>query len=127
MLTKTGNICAPSAQIYGHRLQSAAALKAFVAAGLYLKGKVKTLQEAADDCGANVSYVAAAVVVLKSGDLSLEKMVLDGITPMLVAAAWVKPAVQMTEAFKRGSAQQRVMFAQAVRPEVLFDTVTAAL
>jgi hypothetical protein len=127
MLTKTANISASTGQIYGHRRQCAAALKAIMAAKLYLKGKAKTLQEAADDCGVNVSYVAAAVAVVKFGDLSLEKMVLDGITPLLVAAAWVKPAVQMTEVFKRSSAHQRVMFAQAVRPEVLFDTVTAAL
>ena len=127
MLTRTENICALSGQIYGHRRQCAAALKAFLAAKLYIKGKAKTLQEAADDSGANVGYVAAAVVVVKSGNLSLEKMVLDGAMPLLVAAAWVKPAVQMTEVFKQSSAQQRVMFAQAVRPEVLFDRVTAAL
>ena len=41
MLTKTGNICAPSAQIYGHRLQSAAALKAFVRTGSSAGGAVR--------------------------------------------------------------------------------------
>jgi hypothetical protein len=102
-------------------------LKAFLAAKGYLTGRFPTLAIAANACGACPAYVAAAIVILKANDATLRNEVLDGIVPLLAAAKLIKQAVKLVEAFHASSATERVRFAQTVGPEVLFDTVTAAL
>jgi hypothetical protein len=62
----------------------AAAVRAFTGARLYLNKEAPTLVRAAEDCGSNVHYVRAALVVIKDGaDLG---PVLTGHVPLLTAA-----------------------------------------
>jgi hypothetical protein len=64
----------------------AAAVRAFTGARLYLNKQAPTLVRAAEDCGSNVHYVRAALVVIKDGSLHNQGLVLTGHVPLLVAA-----------------------------------------
>jgi hypothetical protein len=63
----------------------AAVVRAFTGARLYLDKQVSTLAKAAESCGSNVQYVRAAIVLIKD-ETSIQKSVLLGHMPLLVAA-----------------------------------------
>jgi hypothetical protein len=68
----------------------AAAVRAFTGARLYLDKKAPTLIRAAEDCGSNVQYVRAAIVVIEDGSLNEQALVLTGHLPLLEAANQVR-------------------------------------
>src|SRR5262245_16763720 len=68
----------------------AAVVRAFTGARLYLDKKAQTLVRAAEDCGSNVQYVRAAIVVLEDGSLHEQSLVLTGHLPLLAAANQVR-------------------------------------
>jgi hypothetical protein len=68
----------------------AAAVRAFTGARLYLDKKAPTLIRAAEDCGSNVHYVRAAIVVIEDGSLNEQALVLTGHLPLLQAANQVR-------------------------------------
>jgi hypothetical protein len=108
--------------------QCAAALRAITAAQGYLSGTFPTLNTAANCCGSNAAYVAAAVTVLKADDAALIGDVLQGAVPLMKAAASVSNAVRMIEAFKKGSSFERRIFGRVAGPAAVFDhAVVAAL
>jgi hypothetical protein len=57
---------------HGHR---AAVMRAITAAKLYLKKTIPHLGIAAEACGSNVTYVTAAVILLRSENATLLKQV----------------------------------------------------
>jgi hypothetical protein len=99
-----------------------AAVRAFTAAGLVIDGKAPTLRAAALRCGANVAYVRAAITLLRSENTSLMAKVAKGKVSMLAAAREVKRLGALVTAYRQASAADRVAFAKAVGPTVLFDT-----
>jgi hypothetical protein len=106
----------------------AAAVRAIAGARGYLSGQFPTLSVAANSCGSNPSYVAAATVVLKADDSHLLADVLAGVVPLLEAAASVSNAVAMIEAFDKSTRAERRIFGKAVGPAAVFDdAVVAAL
>ena len=74
----------------------------------------------------NRTYTSAAVLLLKAADTALLENVLDGSVSMLEAAASVKNAVRMIEAFDAGSTAERRLFGQVVGPAKVFDDVVLA-
>jgi len=92
----------PSAQIRnGVRVAN---LKAFTAAKFYrdrVANKESVTLEGAALChGTNISYLRAAITVLKAGDRNLADRVVQGVLSILTAAKLVKPQVRAIEALK---------------------------
>ena len=102
-------------------------MRALTAAQLYLDAKIKTLKAAAACCGSNVAYVRAGVILLQAEDAVLIQRALRGAMPILAAAEVVKHVPTLIETYRASSVDERARFARAVGPEVLFETVTAAL
>lgn len=124
MLDNLNDVVIPRGHhVYGPRLQSAAVVKAMVAARLYMSGQAKTLKEAATTTGATVSYVRDAVTVLKANDPNLEKMVHRGMASLPTMAAWVRPVVRMVEAFTKGCESAQMAFVEAVGTDELSDLI----
>jgi hypothetical protein len=99
-----------------------AALRAVTAARLYASGSIATVAKAALSCGSNRRYVEAAITLLKSENTTLLNAVVGGQVPLLAAAAQVTRLADLVDAFRKANAGDRVSFAQAVGPTVLFDT-----
>jgi hypothetical protein len=106
--------------------QCAAALRALTAAKGYLGGQFPTLGIAANSCGTSPSYVRAGITILKANDAALIANVLSGVVPLLKAAASVKHAVDMIEAFAKSTRTERRIFGQAAGPATVFDEVVVA-
>jgi hypothetical protein len=79
------------------------------------------LAKAATACGSCPPYVAAAVVLLKAENASLLGSVLTGTVPLLVAARQSRHAAELVAAYRQATAADRVAFAKAIGPTVLFD------
>src|SRR5262249_17286552 len=69
------------------------AVRALTGAELYLRGGI-TLLQAALSVGSNHHYVAAGIVLIKSGDVSLIEKVVRGDVSILAAAKMVQGPVQ---------------------------------
>jgi hypothetical protein len=105
----------------------AAALRAVTAARLYLSGQIPNLVKAAESCGSNVTYLCAAIVVLRSENSVLLDRVLRGHIPLLAAANQVRRVVDLVAAYQTANEQDHVAFARAAGPERLFDEVVQAV
>jgi hypothetical protein len=115
----------------GHRRQSGprfrdgyctAAIRALTGAGLVISGKAPSYRVAALRCGSTVSYIAAAVTILRAENRTLLAKVAKGEVALLAAAREVKRLGALVTAYRQASAADRVAFAKAVGPTVLFDT-----
>jgi hypothetical protein len=102
--------------------QCAAAVGAVTAAGLYLAGHVPNLAVAAVCCGSCVTYVHAAITLLRSENATTLERVLQGQLPLQVAARQVKQLAALVDAYRTAAAADRVAFAKAIGPTVLFDS-----
>ena len=103
---------------HGQRL---AALRALTAASLRLNGAFSSQAQAAAACGSGVVYVRAAVAILRSEDASVRDEVLTGQLPLLAAAALVEKRAAIVAAYRQATAADRIAFAKAIGPTVLFD------
>ena len=103
----------------GRRL---AVVRAFTAARLYLAGAAPSLAAAAESCGSTTVYVRHAVILLRSENRSLCDAALGGRVPLHVAAQQLKRLGELVAAYRQASAADRVAFAKAIGPNVLFDT-----
>jgi len=76
-------------------------LRAITAAKFYVANKDSVTLEGAALChGTNISYLRAAITVLKAGDRNLADRVVQGVLSILTAAKLVKPQVRAIEALK---------------------------
>jgi hypothetical protein len=106
----------------------AAVMRALSGARRYLNGEVPTLDAAAAWCGSNVTYVRAAVILIKSENTVLMRQVLGGEYPLLAAARDMQKLAELVTAFRRAPFAARVAFARTVGPSTLFDnTLVPAL
>jgi hypothetical protein len=104
-----------------------AALRSVTAAKLYIAGTTPNLLKAAESCGSNVTYVRAAVVVLRAENSVLLDRVLRGHIPLLAAASQVEKLVGLIAAYNAASEQDHVAFARAAGPDRLFDEAVQAV
>lgn len=108
--------------------QCAAALRADTAARILLGRLVEadySLADAARMCGSNVHYVAAAITLIESENISLISMVREGRVPLLDAAASVKKRLALIKAYREASPADRVALARTIGPTVVFDNVVS--
>jgi hypothetical protein len=106
----------------GRRL---AAIRAVTGAERYLAGQASSYAAAAESCGSCVAYVKAAAAIATAKDWRLMDRVLSGQVPLLVAGGRVKDVAKLIAAFSAASAADRVAFAKAIGPTVLFDDTLA--
>jgi hypothetical protein len=107
----------------------AAAMRAFTGARLYLDKKAPTLIRAAEDCGSNVQYVRAAIVVIEDGSLHEQALVLTGHLPLLVAANQVRqrrkaeriPVDRAVLAWRSWTPEQRAEFGRGAGISEIWD------
>jgi hypothetical protein len=99
-----------------------AAVRALTAGRLIIKGEAPTYRAAALRCGSTATYVRAAVTLLRSENRSLIAAVARGNVPLLAAARGMQQLGTLVWAYRQASAADRVAFAKAVGPTVLFDT-----
>lgn len=116
-----------STRRYFRHGQCAAALRAVTAAKLYAGGAIPNLAFAAASCGSNVAYVRAAVILLKSENMSLLGKVLAGHVPLLTAAAQAKRVADLISAYRSANDQDRVAFARTCDAEKIFDVLVEAV
>ena len=90
---------------------------------MYLQNPGLTLRMAAELCGANVHYVAAAVTILQTEDHALREAVLAGKVPLLQAATAMKSTAKLIAAYRASDGADKFSFAQAVSPETVWDEV----
>ena len=103
----------------------AAALRGFMAARVVLGLPIPrtTIAAAAMCCGSNVTYVRAALAVLKTEDPALQQQVLEGCCSLLATAAEVRNRSALIDAYRTASTADRIAFAKAVGADMLFDNV----
>jgi len=104
---------------HGYRL---AVVRALTAGGLVINGTAPTVGAAAERCGSNPAYVSAAIAILRSENKELLVDVVKGRVPLLEAARETQRLSVLVSAYREASASDRVNFAKAVGPTVLFDT-----
>jgi hypothetical protein len=97
-------------------------VRALTAAGLYLQKVAPTVRAAAERCGSNPHYVEAACSLLQAENTSLLADVIKGRVPLLQAAREAERLGTLVAAYRAASAADRVAFAKAVGPTVLFET-----
>jgi hypothetical protein len=73
-------------------------------------------------CRSNVTYVRAAVTLLRAQDAALTDRVNDGDVRLLDAAASVRRRVKLVEAFRDAAPDDLAAFARTIGPGVLFDS-----
>jgi hypothetical protein len=83
---------------------------------------VPTVSAAAERTGSSWAYVEAALVILAAENTSLVADVVNGRVPLLAAARKVQRLGELVAAYRKATAADRVAFARAVGPTVLFDT-----
>jgi hypothetical protein len=105
-----------------------AAIRALTGAGLVISGKAPSYRVAALRCGSTVTYIGAAVTLLRSENHSLMAKVAKGQMPLLAAAQQTKRLAKVVSAFRQATAADRVAFAKTIGPSILFDhTLVPAL
>jgi hypothetical protein len=60
-----------------------------------MNGTLPSMTEAAEACGSNTIYIAAAVIVLQAKDDALKTAVLDGTVSLLAAATAMKQLAEL--------------------------------
>jgi hypothetical protein len=103
--------------------QRAAALRAITAAKLYLRGEFPSIAIAAESCGANTTYVQAAMVLIRAGNKNVLDGVLHGHLPLLGAAEELRGMVDLVEAYRRARQQDLARAARVDGAENLFTTM----
>jgi hypothetical protein len=111
----------------------AAVVRAFTGARLYLDKKAPTLVRAAEDCGSNVQYVRAAIVVIEDGSLHELALVLTGHLPLLEAASQARlrrkaECITVDEAvtsWRKWTPEQRVAFGRGAGVSEIWDHAIA--
>jgi hypothetical protein len=99
-----------------------AVVRALTGAQLVRSKIVPTIAAAAERTGTSRAYVEAALAILAAENTSLVADVINGKVPLLAAAREVKRLGTLVSAYRAASAADRVAFARAVGPTVLFDT-----
>ena len=99
-----------------------AAVRGFTGAQIFRSKIAPTIAAAAERTGTSRAYVKAALAILQSENASLVADVINGKVPLLAAAREVKRLGELVAAYRRASSADRVAFARAVGPTVLFDT-----
>jgi hypothetical protein len=99
-----------------------AAVRAFTGAQLVRTKIAPTVAAAAERTGTSRAYVEAALAILAAENTSLVADVVNGRVPLLAAAKAVRQLGALVNAYRQASAADRVAFARAVGPTVLFDT-----
>jgi hypothetical protein len=102
--------------------QRMAAVRAITAAQLYLGKSAPSLRAAAERCGSGVVYVRAAVTLLQSENATLINEVIAGRVPILCAARQIQQVAKLVASYRQATASDRVQFAHAIGPTVLFDS-----
>jgi|SRR5262245_61615694 len=107
--------------------QRRAALQAVTAARAYLDklAWAPTIVIAAKSCGSTPSYVAAAIVILRSKDDHALQLVLRGSWSLVETAARLKPRVELIEAFNQASRSDRIALGRTVGVDTVWDSVIA--
>ena len=80
-----------------------------------------TLSDAARMTGSNVSYVQAAITVLKAEDAALVEAVRTGEIALLAAAAQVRRRADLITALRNASAEDRAAAGRALGVAAIFD------
>jgi hypothetical protein len=104
-------------------------LRAFTGAELYLDKRFTTLAKTAEACGSNVTYIRAALVLIKNGDQMTREEVLTGHLPLLVVANRARrrrKAERITPAeavmgWKRWTPEQRAEFGRVAGVAEIWD------
>ena len=96
--------------------QSSAALRAITAARLLATGMVNTIAEAAACTGSNLTYVHAAVILLKAENEALINHVLAGKVSLLRAAKQVRRVADLVHADRTASQAEIIQAAKIVGP-----------
>jgi hypothetical protein len=107
----------------GHRR---AAKRAVFAAQLYCTGHIRSLVEAAENCGSTVNYVRAAITVLKAENAALLSRVLDGHESLLRAGQQARRVADLVAAYRSATDADRVAFAKTCGPEAILNVLAAA-
>jgi hypothetical protein len=95
------------------------------AAQLYLDGKAPNLAAAALSCGSCVTYVRAALILLKSENVTLLERVRRDQMLLLAAAKQMKQVAALVAAYRAADAAGRTMFAKTIGSTTLFDEAVA--
>jgi hypothetical protein len=103
--------------------QRAAAVQAITGARIWRGDPVTagTQAEAAAMCGASLTYLLAAVVLLDSGNDALISDVLAGRVPLLVAARHVKGRARLLRAFRAASPADLAAFGRKAGVAEVWD------
>jgi hypothetical protein len=102
-----------------------AALRAFTAAEFFIKGQFRSVAEASKACGSTAPYVAAAVIIIKSEDAVIRRLVLSGQLSLLKAARQLRGLAALVGAYREGSEADRVEFGRVIGAENLFETAVS--
>src|SRR5262245_11762840 len=102
--------------------QCAAAVRALTAAALYGDGQVPSLAAAALGCGSCVTYVQAALILLRSENVTMLERAVHGQIPLCKAARQIKRVAALVNAYRTAGAADRVVFAKTIGPTTLFDS-----
>jgi hypothetical protein len=105
------------------------AMKAFVAAWLYQNGAfgIDTVTKAVIATGVSRAEVDNALIILQADDVKLARDVLAGWETLSHAAKSIRPRVRLIGAYTVATPADRIALSQAVGPDAMFDTITAAL
>ena len=106
--------------------QCAAVLRAITAAKLYSTGGITTLEKAAESCGSNISYVRAAIVLLKAENVTLLNRVLSGDAPLVGAAQQAQRMADLISAYRSANYADRVAFVRTCGTDAIFDVLVEA-
>jgi hypothetical protein len=91
---------------------------------LYAAGAIPSLGLAAASCGSNVTYVSAAITLLKSEvDLGC---VLKGHIPLLGAAAQAKRVADLVAAHRNATKRDRIIFMRTCGTDNILDELVEA-
>jgi hypothetical protein len=102
-----------------------AVVHAFTAARLYLDGTFATLRAAAQACGANTVYTAAAIIILKTEDETLKIAILRGVVHLPTAAKAMKEVAALVSAYRAAKHSDKYVFARAISVGTVWDEMIA--
>jgi hypothetical protein len=95
--------------------------RAFTAAQLYMAGVSPTLAAAAEACGANKRYVAAAITVLRTEDEALNAAVLDGTVSLLPVARAMRQTADLLSAYRAADGVDKYAVSRAISVGTIWD------
>ena len=114
---------------YGRPPEANSALPAFVAAHHVLTHTlgIDTVTKAAIATGVPRPQIDNALTILRSDNVKLVSQVLNGFETLHHAAKSVRARVKLIDTFKQATPADRIALCQAAGPDVVFDTLVAAL